>query len=103
MALGGYGRRELFPQSDIDLLFLTEDGSGSSTYRDAIAALLRMLWDLRMRVGNSTHTLAECGRLYRDNLEFNVSLLDLRDLAGDPGLYTRLRTSVVPHMGGVQH
>jgi [protein-PII] uridylyltransferase len=98
LALGGYGRRELFPHSDIDLLFLTEDGSGSSTYRDAIATLLRMLWDMRMRVGNSTHTLAECGRLYRDNLEFNVSLLDLRYLAGDPDLYTRLRTSVVPHL-----
>jgi [protein-PII] uridylyltransferase len=98
LALGGYGRRELFPHSDIDLLFLTEDGSGPSTYRDAIATFLRMLWDLRMRVGNSTHTLAECGRLYRDNLEFNVSLLDLRHLAGDPDLYTRLRSSVVPHM-----
>ena len=98
LALGGYGRRELFPYSDIDLLFLTEDGSAQSTYRDAIATLLRMLWDLRMRVGNSTHTLAECGRLYRDNLEFNVSLLDLRYLAGDPDLYTRLRSSVVPHM-----
>ena len=98
LALGGYGRRELFPHSDIDLLFLTEDGSDQSTYRDAIATLLRMLWDLRMRVGNSTHTLAECGRLYRDNLEFNVSLLDLRYLAGDADLYTRLRSSVVPHM-----
>jgi [protein-PII] uridylyltransferase len=98
LALGGYGRRELFPHSDIDLLFLTEDESGQSTYRDAVATLLRMLWDLRMRVGNSTHTLAECGRLYRDNLEFNVSLLDLRYLAGDPDLYGRLRTSVVPHM-----
>jgi [protein-PII] uridylyltransferase len=98
LALGGYGRRELFPHSDIDLLFLTEDGSGQSRYRDAIATVLRMLWDLRMRVGNSTHTLAECGRLYPDNLEFNVSLLDLRYLAGDPDLYTRLRGSVVPHM-----
>ena len=98
LALGGYGRRELFPHSDIDLLFLTEDESAQSTYRDAIATLLRMLWDLRMRVGNSTHTLAECGRLYRDNLEFNVSLLDLRYLAGDADLYTRLRSSVVPHM-----
>ena len=88
LALGGYGRRELFPHSDIDLLFLTEDDSGQATYRDAIATLLRMLWDLRMRVGNSTHTLAECGRLYRDNLEFNVSLLDLRYLAGDADLYT---------------
>ena len=98
LALGGYGRRELFPHSDIDLLFLTEDGNAQSSYRDAIATLLRMLWDLRMRVGNSTHTLVECGRLYRDNLEFNVSLLDLRYLAGDPDLYTRLRSSVVPHM-----
>jgi [protein-PII] uridylyltransferase len=98
LALGGYGRRELFPYSDIDLLFLTEDESGQSTYRDAIATLLRSLWDLRMRVGNSTHTLAECGRLYRDNLEFNVSLLDLRYLAGDAELYTRLRTSVVPRL-----
>jgi len=57
-----------------------------------------MLWDLRMRVGNSTHTLAECGRLYRDNLEFNIALLDLRYLAGDPDLYTRLRGTVVPHL-----
>ena len=98
LALGGYGRRELFPHSDIDLLFLTEDESAQSTHRDAIATLLRMLWDLRMRVGNSTHTLAECGRLYRDNLEFNVSLLDLRYLAGDQDLYTRLRSLVVPHL-----
>ncbi len=98
VALGGYGRRELFPHSDIDLLFLTEDGSTQPTYSDAIATLLRMLWDLRMSVGNSTHTLAECGRLYRDNLEFNVSLLDLRYLAGDAGLFSRLRGSVVPHL-----
>ncbi len=98
LALGGYGRRELFPQSDIDLLFLTEDDSAQSTCRDAIAALLRMLWDLRMRVGSSTRTLAECGRLYRDNLEFNVSLLDLRYLAGDAGLHASLRGSVVPHL-----
>jgi [protein-PII] uridylyltransferase len=98
LALGGYGRRELFPHSDIDLLFLTGDGREQSTYRDAIATLLRTLWDLRMRVGNSTHTLAECGRLYRDNLEFNVSLLDLRFLAGDADLYTRLRGTVVPHL-----
>jgi [protein-PII] uridylyltransferase len=103
LALGGYGRRELFPHSDIDLVFLTEDEGAQAVYREAIATLLRMLWDLRMRVGNSTHTLAECGRLYRDNLEFNVSLLDLRYLAGDADLYTRLRRSVVPHMVARDH
>ena len=98
VALGGYGRRELFPQSDIDLLFLTEDDGVQSSHREGIATLLRMLWDVRMRVGNSTHTLAECGRLYRDNLEFNISLLDLRFLAGDSDLFARLRGSVVPHL-----
>ena len=98
VALGGYGRCELFPHSDIDLLFLTEDENVQTTHREGIAALMRTLWDLRMRVGNSTHTLAECGRLYRDNLEFNVSLLDLRYLAGDGDLFARLRDSVVPHL-----
>ncbi len=98
VALGGYGRRELFPHSDIDLLFLGEDDSDSSKYREASATLVRMLWDLRMKVGNSAHTLAECGRLYRDNLEFNVSLLDLRLLTGDQELFERLKTTSVPHM-----
>ena len=100
LALGGYGRRELFPHSDIDLLFLTENERMQSEHREGIATFLRMLWDLRLRVGNSTHTLPECGRLYRDNLEFNVSLLDVRYLAGDADLYTRLRNAVVPHMVG---
>jgi [protein-PII] uridylyltransferase len=98
VALGGYGRRELFPHSDIDLLFLTENGNGQSTFRDAMTTTVRMLWDLQMRVGNTSHTLAECGRLHRDNLEFNVSLLDVRYLAGDAGLYTRLRRAVIPHL-----
>ena len=67
-------------------------------HREAIAAFLRMLWDLRMRVGQSTRSLAECGRLHRDNLEFNVALLDLRYLAGDPNLYARLHDEVIPHL-----
>jgi [protein-PII] uridylyltransferase len=98
LALGGYGRQELFPYSDIDLLFLTEDGSAPSPHREGIATLLRMLWDLRLRVGHSLRTLAECGRLHRDNLEFSMALLDLRYLAGDLNLYARLREDVVPHL-----
>jgi [protein-PII] uridylyltransferase len=98
VALGGYGRQELFPHSDIDLLFLGEEATAQSPHREAIAALLRMLWDLRMRVGSSTRTLSECGRLHRDNLEFNVALLDLRYLAGDLNLYGRLRDEVIPHL-----
>ena len=103
VALGGYGRRELFPHSDIDLLFLTESNARGSPGRDAVAAILRELWDLRLRVGHSVHTLAECGRLYRDNLEFNLALLDCRYLAGDRRLYARLHDEVVPHLVARDH
>lgn len=103
LALGGYGRRELFPYSDIDLLFLTESNAEQPSERMAIAGMLRELWDLRLRIGHSVHTLAECGRLYRDNLEFNVSLLDCRYLAGDPRLYARLHDEVLPHLVARDH
>ena len=103
LALGGYGRRELFPHSDIDLLFLTESSAEQTSRREAVAAMLRELWDLRLRIGHSVHTLAECGRLHRDNLEFNVALLDGRHLAGDPRLYARLHDEVVPHLVGRDH
>jgi [protein-PII] uridylyltransferase len=68
-----------------------------------MAAILRALWDLRLRIGHSVHTLAECGRLYRDNLEFNVALLDCRYLAGDRQLYTRLHDDVIPHLVARDH
>ena len=103
LALGGYGRRELFPHSDIDLLFLSESSAEQASQRMAIAALLRELWDLRLRVGHSVHTLAECGRLYRQNLEFNVALLDCRYLAGDPELFNRLHDDVYPHLVSRDH
>jgi [protein-PII] uridylyltransferase len=103
LALGGYGRRELFPHSDIDLLFLSGNSAEQSSLREAVAAMLRELWDLRLRIGHSVHTLAECGRLHRDNLEFNVALLDCRYLAGDPRLYARLHDDVLPHLVARDH
>jgi [protein-PII] uridylyltransferase len=98
VALGGYGRRELFPQSDIDLLFLSESTQTETCQRDALAALARTLWDLRLRVGQTTRRLAECAQLHRQNLEFNLSLLDCRYLAGDPWLFARLRHDAVPQV-----
>jgi [protein-PII] uridylyltransferase len=103
LALGGYGRCELFPYSDIDLLFLSEGREEEASRREALAAMLRDLWDLRLRIGHSTHNLAECGRLDRDNLEFNVALLDCRYLAGDRRLFARLRNEVLPHFVARDH
>ncbi len=98
LALGGYGRRELFPYSDIDLLFLSEDDESGEAQREAVAAMARTLWDLRLRVGSSSRTLDECGVLRRDNLEFPIALLDCRYLAGDARLFTRLRDRAIPRL-----
>lgn len=92
LAAGGYGRAELFPYSDLDLYFVARDEAAAKRHREAIAELARNLWDLQMRVSNATRTLEECGRLHSGNLEFSVSLLDARYLAGDPALFEELQT-----------
>jgi [protein-PII] uridylyltransferase len=98
-AMGGYGRRALFPYSDIDLLFLYEkEASGEYLSRKIIAPLSQSLWDLHLRVSPTTRTLAECGKLHRGNIEFNISLLDCRYICGDSQLYERLRDRVLPGM-----
>jgi [protein-PII] uridylyltransferase len=98
-ALGGYGRRGLFPYSDIDLLFLCEkEGREEFLSKKAITPLSQSLWDLHLRVSPTTRTLAECGKLHRSNIEFNISLLDCRYICGDEKLYERLRTRVLPGM-----
>ncbi|HEY2646727.1 MAG TPA: hypothetical protein VGI34_07120, partial [Candidatus Acidoferrales bacterium] len=98
-AMGGYGRRGLFPYSDIDLLFLYEKESSQEFLgKNAIAPLSQSLWDLHLRVSPTTRTLAECGKLYRNNIEFNISLLDCRFICGDEKLFERLRTRILPGM-----
>jgi len=98
-AMGGYGRRALFPYSDIDLLFLYEkEGREEVLSRRIIAPLSQALWDLHLRVSPTTRTLAECGKLHRNNIEFNISLLDRRYVCGDEQLYDRLRSRTLPGM-----
>ena len=98
VALGGYGRRELFPHSDIDLMFLWEDRSTESRYREGTQAVSRALWDLRLRLSPTYRFLGECEKFQRDNAEFNISVLDSRYLAGDRELFLQLRNKALPHM-----
>jgi len=98
VALGGYGRKELFPHSDIDLMFLWEDRSAESHYREGIQAISRTLWDLRLRVSPTDRLLSECEKFQRDNPEFNISVLDSRYIGGDRELFERLRHKAIPHM-----
>ncbi len=97
-ALGGYGRRALFPHSDVDLLFLSADRGVEESCREAVAGISRALWDLSLRVSPASRTLEECDELERDNLEFSVSLLDSRYLAGDAALFARLREQTIPQL-----
>src|SRR6266496_3560549 len=98
IATGGFGRGWLFPHSDIDLLFL-HGGSGTENgFKDSIRSFSQELWDLRLKLSPATRTLAECERLDPNNVEFAISLLDCRYLAGDRDLFSRLREKVVPHL-----
>jgi [protein-PII] uridylyltransferase len=98
VALGGYGRRELFPFSDIDLLFLAEDASTENKYREAMRAVSQNLWDMRLRLSPANRVLAECERFHRSNPEFAVSLLDHRFLAGDRKLFDKLHKTALPRL-----
>lgn len=97
-AMGGYGRGELFPASDIDLLFLCADHAAEEAHKPAIKRMCQEMWDLHLRVSPTTRTPAECGQLWRDNVEFNISLLDCRFLAGDAGQFARLHDQIIPQM-----
>jgi [protein-PII] uridylyltransferase len=98
VALGGYGRRELFPHSDIDVMFLWRDETAESRHQEGALAISRALWDLRLRVGPTHRFLRECEEFQRNNPEFNISVLDSRYLGGDAGVFERLRYHALPRM-----
>jgi [protein-PII] uridylyltransferase len=95
VALGGFGRSWLFPHSDIDLLFLHAEGETEQAFKDPIRSFSQGLWDLRLKVSPATRILRECDRFDPANVEFAISLLDCRHLAGDPDLFTRLHDKVI--------
>ena len=100
VATGGFGRGWLFPHSDIDLLFLHAGSDSEAEFKDPIRRFSQELWDLRLKLSPATRNLAECEKLDPANVEFAISLLDCRYLAGDRELFTRLREKVVPHLVG---
>ncbi|MGB9196912.1 MAG: [protein-PII] uridylyltransferase [Terriglobales bacterium] len=98
VATGGYGRGWLFPHSDIDLLFLHAESGGEMEFKDSIRRFSQELWDLRMKLSPATRSLGECERLDPNNVEFSISLLDCRYLAGDRELFERLREKSIPRL-----
>ncbi len=86
-ATGGFGRNELFPYSDVDLLFVVEFENQIPAMKDALSAFLQSLWDTGLRPSHAVHTVAYCVAEHEDNRELTISLLDRRLLAGDPAMF----------------
>src|SRR5271170_6236198 len=98
VALGGFGRRWLFPFSDIDVLFLHAGNGTEETFKEPIRKFSQDLWDLGLKLSPATRTLAECGKFEAANSEFAISLLDCRYLAGDHQVFARLHDEVIPKL-----
>src|SRR5215472_5526514 len=98
LATGGYGRKRLFPYSDVDLLFLHADRSAEARLQDPIRAFSQELWDLGIKLSPASRVLTECDRFDPNNVEFTISLLDCRFLAGDQELFARLHDKTIPKL-----
>jgi [protein-PII] uridylyltransferase len=90
IALGGYGRRELAPFSDVDLLVLHEHREPGPFVKEASERFLYSLWDLKLEVGYGVRDVRGCEQLANEDTTARTALLDLRYLAGDRELYREL-------------
>ncbi|KJS42596.1 MAG: protein-PII uridylyltransferase [Roseovarius sp. BRH_c41] len=88
-AVGGYGRGEMAPHSDVDLLFLTPYKI-TPWAESVIESMLYMLWDLRLKVGHASRTIRDCLRLGGDDYTIRTALLENRFLAGEAPLAEKL-------------
>lgn len=98
LATGGYGRKELFPYSDVDVLLLCENARTSTAYHAHLRAFSQAMWDIGLRASPMTRTLRECDRVQPDNLEFTIALLDRRFLCGSEQLYKQLTERLLPDL-----
>jgi len=96
LAMGGYGRKDLFPCSDIDVLFAFADEKTEEHSREAVRAIIQGMWDIGLRASPSSRTVKEAGRFDPDNLEFTLATLDRRFLAGQFPLYQQLHQVTFP-------
>ena len=90
VAVGGYGRGELAPYSDIDLLFLFP-WKQTAHGEQIVEYMLYMLWDLGLKVGHSTRSIDDCMRLAKRDLTIRTALLEARFLWGEQSLFLEMR------------
>jgi [protein-PII] uridylyltransferase len=98
LAIGGYGRRELFPFSDVDLLYLLDAKVAEKDVKPSIRQMSQELWDAGIRLSPVTRRRAEIERFDPENAESALAMLDHRLLAGDATVYERIAAIGLPRM-----
>ncbi|QUL37067.1 [protein-PII] uridylyltransferase [Erythrobacter sp. JK5] len=91
LAVGGYGRAEMAPHSDVDIAFITPLRR-APWCEQVIEAMLYLLWDLGLKVGHSSRTVADTMKMAKEDLTIRTSLLEARLVWGDQALYEELRS-----------
>ena len=97
VAVGGYGRGELFPYSDVDLLILLPDNH-DDTVNTRIEALIGLFWDIGLAVGHSVRSLGECVAEAAKDVTVQTNLLESRLLIGNAALYQRFSDALATAM-----
>ncbi|NHZ79387.1 [protein-PII] uridylyltransferase [Massilia sp. CCM 8695] len=90
VGVGGYGRGELFPYSDVDLLILLGEPADAIT-QAKLEELVQMLWDLGLEIGHSIRTIDECMSESKADITVQTSLLEARLVCGDAHLFEQLQ------------
>jgi len=94
VAVGGYGRGELNPYSDIDIMFLHDGSLPAARIEDIAQKLLYFLWDMRLDVGYSVRVIADCVEMAANDGTVKTALMDARFLSGSRALYTTLHKTI---------
>ncbi|UVW34070.1 [protein-PII] uridylyltransferase [SAR92 clade bacterium H455] len=95
IAVGGYGRGELHPHSDIDLLILMRRDK-PDRYRQSIEQFLTFLWDIQLKIGHSTRSVSQCVDEARGDITVATNLMETRLLAGSSELLEKLKAKTGP-------
>lgn len=96
LAVGGYGRGELQPHSDIDLLIVLENEAAFDSHKEALQSFITLLWDLKLDIGHSVRTLDECVTEAEKDLTIITNMMEVRTLAGDESLLKQLEELTNP-------
>lgn len=93
VAVGGYGRKELLPASDVDLLLLL-DGEPDQEFETSLSTFLTVLWDFGLEIGHSVRTISDCIEQGQDDITVITNMIESRYISGSMPLYNNFQQAI---------